>query len=131
MRLEHNKHRGGRRVRVGRLKHEPMNDYSFMTLHDTAELVQSHIMVIYNQYYSDYRLTGVPMRFLKQLLIASEPDDALLHLVPFLQVTEEKIKFSSDRCFNHSSTVIGQVVNNQSPPNAMASAEISIMSQTI
>lgn len=49
-----------------------------MTLHDTAELVQSHIMVIYNQYYSDYRLPGVPMRFLKQLLIASEPDDALL-----------------------------------------------------
>lgn len=102
-----------------------------MTIHDTAELVQSHMMVIFNQYYADYRLTGVPMRFLKQLIIATEPDDTLLAFGAISPGKWNTIHSQNSVVFNHFLTVLGQVVSAQSPPNAMASTEIGIMSRNL
>lgn len=60
------------------------SDFSFMDIHDVAELLQSHSLIIWNQFYADYRFTSLLSRSLKQIIITAKPDETLK--VPYLQV---------------------------------------------
>lgn len=99
MRLTHRGARSGRSVREKRLENQPLEaDYSFLEYCDMLDLFQSHLSLHFNRLYEEYRLTGIPIRFLVRLVFLNDAHDqieALSQLSPSNSVLYTSCQFTN------------------------------------
>lgn len=125
MRMEHTENQSGRLVREENMLQKPLdNECSYLTFYDMLNIFQSHLSLHYYLLYEKYRLSGIPVRFLAQLIYLNNAQNQTAALS---QLSPSKAQFIISININFNvliQPVLGHLLSRRTQPNALSQAEI-------